>query len=156
MRSLFNRPSNQAFRTLVIQLTCGSVGWASLVVVGFGALFFLMALLGDMPAADHALDFMLDAVVPVSDVVVRCWLVAFFLAAGCFGAGQELAGTFLPPPVRTVVVRLTQTAAIFAPAMRICPAIFAGACWGFNPIARPSRIVVSTAAELAGPAPRLE
>ena len=156
MRSLFNRPSNQAFRTLVIQLTCGSVGWASLAVLGFGALFFLLALSAHMPASDFALDFMLDAVVPVSDVVVRCWLVAFFLAAGCFGAGQELAGTFLPPPVRAVIVRLTQTATIHAPPMRICPAIFAGACWGFNPIARPSRIVVSTSAELAGPVPRLE
>ena len=155
IRSLFDRPSTNLLKRFVFQLVCGSVGWASAVVLGFAGLFFLMALSVGMPAGDFALDFVLDAVVPVSDVVAWCWLMAFFIAAVGFGCGRELAGMFLPSPARAIIGRLTQTAAIWAAAMRPYPAIYAGAYWGFNPIARPSRIAVSTATELAGPAPRL-
>ena len=156
MRSLFNRPSNREFKRLVFQLTCGSVGWAALVVFGFGALFFMMALSVGMPASDFALDFILDAAVPVSDIIAKCWLVAFFVAAVCFGGGQELAAMYLSPPLRNVVARITQTAPVFAPSVRLHPTIFASEYWGFDPIARGSRLAEGTATDLAGPAPQLK
>ena len=82
--------------------------------------------------------------------------MAFFVAAVCFGGGQELAGMYLSPPLRNVVARITQTAAVFAPSVRLHPSIFASGCWGFDSIARPSRIALNTETELADPAPRLD
>ena len=136
-----------------------TVCWAALLPPLAGA--FLvggLAALSGLPPLDLALDFLGRAFIALSGPAANLCLAVFFAAALYYGVSPRLPGQLWHRPLTAyIVARFTLLCALWTAQQAAGVMDFAAHRTSLlAALTRPSRVALSTAADLAAAAPRLE
>lgn len=131
---------------------------AALPLLGGAFLVGGLAALAGLPPLDWALDFLGRAFIALSGPAANLCLAIFFAAALYYGVSPRLPGQLWHRPLTAyIVARFTLLCALGTAQQAAGVISFAANRTSvLAALTRPSRVALSTAADLAGSAPRLE
>ena len=148
-------PACRATAAQVLRTLCWS---AALPLLGGAFLVGGLAALSGLPPLDLALDFLGRAFIALSGPAANLCLSLFFAAALYYGVSPRLPGQLWHRPLTAyIVARFTLRCVLWTAQQAASVMAFAANRTSIlAALTRPSRVALSTAADLAAAAPRLE
>ena len=151
------KKSPPACRATAAQVLITLLWSAALPLLAGAFLVGGLAALSGLPPLDLALDFLGRAFIALSGPATNLGLSLFFAAALYYGVSPRLPGQLWHRPLTAyIVARFTLLCALWTAQQAGVISFAANRTSLLAALTRPSRVALSTAADLAGSAPRLE
>ncbi len=140
-----------------LQLAVITAFWAVMTPLASAALLGGLTALVGLPPLDFALNFLGRAFIDLSGLIANLGLIIFFISALYYGVSPALPGQLLHRSLTArVAARFTLLCSLWTPDQVGSVALSANRHSVLAALTRPSRVALCTAADLAGPSPRLE
>lgn len=151
------KPPARARKTAAIPVL-RTVFWSMILPPLAGAVLVGgVAALAGLPPLDFALNFLGQVFIDLSGIIANLGTAIFFAAALYYGVSPRLPGLLLHRSLTAgIIARFTRLCALWTPPPAGGVAGAANRHSALAALTRPSRVALSTAADLAAAAPRLE